>query len=73
MESNDSPETPDKRETSDIPGLPWGGGGTDEVDCSQVLALLQVVCILWAGLSSSSLGKCVCFNIGLEGYAMSRA
>ena len=26
MESNDSPEIPDRGETSDIPGLPWGGG-----------------------------------------------
>ena len=26
MESNDSPEIPDRGETSDIPGLPSGGG-----------------------------------------------
>ena len=26
MESNDSPEIPDREETSDIPGLPLGGG-----------------------------------------------
>ena len=26
-ESNDSPEIPDRRMTSDIPGLPFGGGG----------------------------------------------
>ena len=25
MESNDSPEIPDRGETSDIPGLSWGG------------------------------------------------
>ena len=24
VESNDSPEIPDREETSDIPGLPWG-------------------------------------------------
>ena len=27
MESRDSPEIPDREETSDIPGLPLGGGG----------------------------------------------
>ena len=26
VESNDSPEIPDRKETADIPGLPWGGG-----------------------------------------------
>ena len=31
VESNDSPEIPDRGETSDIPGLPSeGGGGTQE-------------------------------------------
>ena len=29
MESNDSPEIPDRGETSDIPGLPSGVGHTD--------------------------------------------
>ena len=29
VESNDSPEIPDRGETSDIPGLPWGGGGRE--------------------------------------------
>ena len=28
MESNDSPEIPDREETSDIPGLPSGAQGT---------------------------------------------
>ena len=30
VESNDSPEIPDREETSAIPGLPWGGGGRTE-------------------------------------------
>ena len=30
MESNDSPEIPDREETSDIPGE--GGGGEDKAD-----------------------------------------
>ena len=30
VESNDSPEIPDRGETSDIPGLPSGG---DETEC----------------------------------------
>ena len=32
MESNDSPEIPDRGETSDIPGLPSGGGSDTETD-----------------------------------------
>ena len=32
MESNDSPEIPDREETSDIPGLPSGGEGGGERD-----------------------------------------
>ena len=32
MESNDSPEIPDRGETSDIPGLPLGTGETEEVE-----------------------------------------
>ena len=31
MESNDSPEIPDRGETSDIPGLPSGGPATENV------------------------------------------
>ena len=31
MESNDSPEIPDRGETSDIPGLPSGVAGEEEV------------------------------------------
>ena len=30
-ESNDSPKIPDRRETSDIPSLPLGGGGWEVV------------------------------------------
>ena len=30
LESNDSPENPDMGETSNIPGLPSGGGGGAE-------------------------------------------
>ena len=30
VESNDSPEIPDRGETSDIPGLPWGERGAEE-------------------------------------------
>ena len=32
MESNDSPEIPDRGETSDIPGLPSGEGEEDKAD-----------------------------------------
>ena len=32
VESNDSPEIPDRGETSDIPDLPSGGKGEDKAD-----------------------------------------
>ena len=38
MESNDSPEIPDRGETSDIPGLP-SGAGTVQLYCEQPFAL----------------------------------
>ena len=39
MKSNDSPEIPDRGETSDIPGLPSGGRqtGSDKNKCDIVL------------------------------------
>ena len=33
MELNNSPEIPDRGETSDIPGLAWGGGGRGGRGC----------------------------------------
>ena len=43
MESNDSPEIPDRGETSDIPGLP-SGGALEEDGGDKRLGQLEFVC-----------------------------
>ena len=42
MESNDSPEIPDRGETSDIPGLPSGVGTEKCVRCACAVDDIQI-------------------------------
>ena len=43
VESNDSPEIPDRGETSDIPSLPFGGGGGTGVLKAKYLSLTETL------------------------------
>ena len=55
MESNDSPEIPDRGETSDIPGLPSRGEGGRRYKTPPPSTSLRVVGKI-AGVNTTSLG-----------------
>ena len=59
MESNDSPEIQDRRETSDIPGLSSGGGGIErsgKVEIRNKLLVVGEACMATLGFKGKTFG-----------------